>query len=136
MKSTFKIVLLFIVSILFTGKIYAQDEFEMKDGDVTYIMKKYYMCLLKTGPNRTQDSVTAAEIQKGHMENISKLVKEGKLMIAGPFGGKGELRGIFILSVKSKEEAEMLCAEDPAVKSGRLTVEVLEWWSAKGSTLK
>jgi hypothetical protein len=30
----------------------------------------------------------------------------------------------------------MLCAEDPAVKSGRLTVEVLEWWSAKGSTLK
>lgn len=135
MKTTIQFIALLILLVT-VKSAFAQDEFEMKDGDVTYIMKKYYMCLLKTGPNRTQDSVTSAEIQKGHMENISKLSKEGKLMIAGPFGGKGELRGIFILSVKSKEEAEMLCAEDPAVKSGRLTVEVLEWWSAKGSTLK
>lgn len=136
MKNIIKIIIFIVITLNIAGKLYSQDEFEMKDGDVTYTMKKYYMCLLKTGPNRTQDSVTAAEIQKGHMENISRLSKEGKLMIAGPFGGKGELRGIFILSVKSKEEAEMLCAEDPAVKSGRLTVEVLEWWSAKGSTLK
>ncbi len=135
MKTTIQFIALLILLVTVKSS-FAQDEFEMKDGDVTYVMKKYYMCLLKTGPNRTQDSTTSAEIQKGHMENISKLSKEGKLMIAGPFGGKGELRGIFILSVKSKEEAELLCAEDPAVKSGRLTVEVLEWWSAKGSTLK
>lgn len=126
------------ILILFVAaeRSFAQDEFEMKDGDVTYIMKKYYMCLLRVGPNRTQDSVTAAEIQKGHMENISRLSKEGKLCIAGPFGGKGELRGIFIFTVKTKEEAEQLASEDPAVKSGRLTAEVYEWRSAKGSTLK
>ncbi len=136
MKNTIILFFLIFASFILSNIARSQDEFEMKDGDATYIMKKYYLCLLKTGPNRTQDSTTSAEIQKGHMENISKLSKEGKLMIAGPFGGKGELRGIFILNVKSKEEAELLCAEDPAVKSGRLTAEVLEWWSAKGSTLK
>ena len=98
MNTTIRFILLLILFAA-SGRGFAQDEFEMKDGDVTYIMKKYYMCLLKTGPNRTQDSVTAAEIQKGHMENISRLSKEGKLCIAGPFGGKGDLRGIFIFTV-------------------------------------
>lgn len=135
MKTTIQIMMLLV--LLVTAKAtFAQDEFEMKDGDETYTIKKYYLCLLKVGPNRTQDSVTAAEIQKGHMENISRLSKEGKLCIAGPFGGKGDLRGIFIFTVKTKEEAEQLAAEDPAVRSGRLTAEVLEWWSAKGSVLK
>ena len=115
MKTTIQFIALLILLVTVKSS-FAQDEFEMKDGDVTYVMKKYYMCLLKTGPNRTQDSTTSAEIQKGHMENISKLSKEGKLMIAGPFGGKGELRGIFILSVKSKEEAEIAMRRRPRSK--------------------
>ena len=115
MKTAIQFMVLVILFMTATTT-FAQDEFEMKDGDETYTIKKYYMCLLKVGPNRTQDSVTAAEIQKGHMENISRLSKEGKLCIAGPFGGKGDLRGIFIFTVKTKEEAEQLAAEDPAVK--------------------
>jgi uncharacterized protein YciI len=115
---------------------FAQDEFEVKNGDETYTIKKYYLCLLKVGTNRSQDSATVAQIQKGHMDNISRMAKDGVLSIAGPFGGDGELRGIFIFNVKTKEEAEKLAAEDPAVKSGRLTAEVYEWWSAKGSVLK
>lgn len=132
---TIKLVLLLALLIVSVRTTFAQDEFEMKNGDETFIIKKYYMCLLKVGPTRTQDSVTAAQIQKAHMDNISKMSKDGVLSIAGPFGGNGDLRGIFIFNVKTKEEAEILAAEDPAVKSGRLTAEVYEWWSAKGSTL-
>lgn len=132
------LVCLFLVAgfFIFSAKAIAQDEFEMKEGDQTYIMKKYYMVFLKKGDVRTQDSSTAAQIQKGHMEHINKLAKEGYLHIAGPFGGDGDLRGILVLSVKSKEEAEKIASEDPAVVYGRLKVEVLEWWAAKGSTLK
>jgi uncharacterized protein YciI len=135
MKTMVQLLLILILSAAVKVSL-AQDEFQMKDGDETYTIKKYYLCLLKIGPNRTQDSSTVAQIQKEHMDNISKMSKEGTLSIAGPFGGKGELRGIFILNCKTKEEAEKLAAEDPAVKSGRLTAEVYEWWSAKGSVLK
>ena len=135
MKTIIQLVVILI--LLVTAKsTFAQDEFEMKNGDETFIIKKYYLCLLKVGPNRDHDSVTVAKIQEEHMNNISKMSKEGTLSIAGPFGGNGELRGIFIFNVKTKEEAEKLAAEDPAVKSGRLKAEVYEWWSAKGSTLK
>ena len=131
-------ILFFLIFALFilSNIARSQDEFEMKDGDVTYIMKKYYMCFLKRGDNRTQDSVTSAQIQKGHMEHLSKLSREGHIQIAGPFGGNGDLRGIVVFSVSSKEEAERLASEDPAVIAGRLKVEILEWWAAKGSTLK
>jgi uncharacterized protein YciI len=135
MKTVIQLFVLLI--LLVTVRVsFAQDEFEMKNGDETFIIKKYYLCLLKEGPNRSQDSATVAQIQKGHMDNISRMSKEGTLSIAGPFGGKGELRGIFILNCKTKDDAEKLAAEDPAVKSGRLTAEVYEWWSAKGSVLK
>jgi uncharacterized protein YciI len=92
------------------------------------------MVFLKKGPNRDHDSITAAKIQEGHMDNIKKLAAEGKLIIAGPFGDNGDLRGIFIMDVPSKEEAERLCAEDPAVKAGRLVMEVKPWYGPKGLT--
>lgn len=136
MKNIFFLIVLIAASFLLTQDSISQDEFEMKDGDETFIMKKYYMCFLKRGDNRTQDSAAAALIQKGHMEHLSKLHKEGHIQIAGPFGGDGDIRGIVVFSVKSKEEAERLASEDPAVIAGRLKVEILEWWAAKGSTLK
>jgi uncharacterized protein len=99
-----------------------------------FSMMMYQMVFLKSGAVRDQDSATAAKIQEGHMDNIKKLAAEGKLVIAGPFGDQGDVRGIFIMDVASKEEAERLCAEDPAVKAGRLTVEVRPWYGPKGLT--
>ena len=29
------------------------ETFTIQDGDTTYLMKKYYLCFLKTGPNRS-----------------------------------------------------------------------------------
>ena len=38
-----------------------------------YGMKQYVMAFLKRGPNRDQDSSTAAELQKAHLKNIIRL---------------------------------------------------------------
>lgn len=112
-------------------------EFEMKDGDTTYIMKQYIMVLLHRGDKADSFSKEEAEkLQKGHMDNMGRLAKEGKLIIAGPFGDDTGLRGIFILDVESVEAAKLLVDTDPAVSAGRLRAEYHPWWAAKGSVLK
>lgn len=101
-----------------------------------YEMKMYYLVFLKKGVNRTQDSVTVKKLQEGHMAHLSKMAESGKMDIAGPVNSDGDLRGICIYNTATKEEAEKLANEDPMVKAGRLAVEVLPFYSAKGASLK
>jgi uncharacterized protein YciI len=115
---------------------YSQDEIEMKSGDTTYVIKKYYLCFLKRGANKDMDSVQISKIQEGHLAHLTELSNQGKICIAGPFGDNGDLRGIIIFNVASLDEAEKLESEDPAVKAGRLTMEIKPWWGMKGSMLK
>jgi len=93
------------------------------------------MVLLYKGPHRDQDSVTEAKLQEGHMANIQRLANEGKLAIAGPFMDDTDLRGIFILTVDSMDEAKAMCDSDPAIIVGRLRYEIHPWMSARGSKL-
>lgn len=95
-----------------------------------YGMKQYYMVYLKAGAKRDQDSATAADIQRRHLDNITKLANEGKLIVAGPFLDKGEVRGIFILDAASMDEAMQWTQTDPAVQSGRLIMEVHPWYGS------
>ena len=96
-----------------------------------YGMRKYVMAFLKKGPNRDQlDSIQRVELQKGHMENIGRMAEEGKLALAGPFFGDGDLRGIYIFNVETIEEAEDLTNTDPAIQAGSLEMELLEWYGS------
>ena len=133
----FTSLLISLCILLVSQSTFSQQEFEMKEGDTTYIMKEYYFCMLKAGEKSDDyDSLQLAEIQAGHMANLKKLEDAGKLHMAGPFGDDGKWRGILILEAKNLEEAENMVKNDPAVKAGRLNYEVHQWWAAKGSTLK
>ena len=99
-------------------------------------MKQYYFVMLTIGNNRTQDSATAQEIQKEHLENISRLVKAGKIVVAGPFGDDGNWRGIFIFDAATKEEVEQLLQSDRAISSGRLAYEIHPWWTQTRTVFK
>jgi uncharacterized protein YciI len=95
-----------------------------------YGMHKYVVAFLKAGPNRSQDSTTAAALQRAHMDNIFRMAEEGKLVVAGPFMDGGELRGIYIFNVETVEEARALTDTDPAVKAGRLIMELHPWYGS------
>ncbi|WP_321308497.1 YciI family protein [Marinifilum fragile] len=95
-----------------------------------YGMSKYVMAFLKRGPVRNQDSITAANLQKAHLENIERLAEEGKLVLAGPFFDDGEIRGIYIFDVETIEEAQTLTQTDPAIKAGRLVMELHPWYGS------
>jgi uncharacterized protein len=122
-----KSILTAALSILMTGFLtlpgFTQNKIEKE-----WKMKQYFMVFLSVGPDRMQDSITKAKIMEGHLNNISRLFEEKKLVLAGPFMDDGDVVGIFILDAPTKEEAVKLTESDPAVKAGRLKYEIRPWY--------
>jgi uncharacterized protein len=87
-------------------------------------MRTYVMALLKAGPNRERPRDEAQRLQAAHRANINRLAAEGKLVLAGPFGDDGALRGIYIFDVPTVAEAEALTRTDPAIQAGQLVMEL------------
>jgi uncharacterized protein YciI len=104
-----------------------------------YGMKKYVFCLLKSGTNTTASKEESKKLFEGHMANIGKLAKEGKLVVAGPFMKNDKnYRGIYIFNVATIEEAKVLVATDPAINANLLEAELIPWYAtaALQETLK
>lgn len=102
-------------------------------------MKKYVFCLLKTGTNTTASKEETQKLFEGHMANINKLAKEGKLVVAGPFmKNDRNYRGIYVFNVETIEEAKALVATDPAIQAKLLEAELTPWYAtaALQETLK
>ncbi|HMG35586.1 MAG TPA: YciI family protein [Blastocatellia bacterium] len=94
----------------------------------------YYFAIGRHGPKWTPEATPEVnKIQAGHMENINRMAKMGKLVIAGPFMSGGEYAGCFVFKVANADEALKLLEVDPAISSGRLVVDVHPWLVAKGS---
>jgi uncharacterized protein YciI len=92
-----------------------------------------YLALLTRGAKWTPEKTPAtAELQKAHMANIVRLAEMKKLVVAGPFGDDGQLRGIFVFKVASIDEARALSETDPAVQAGRLAIDIHPWLVPEG----
>ncbi|MFN0084822.1 MAG: YciI family protein [Blastocatellia bacterium] len=88
--------------------------------------------MLRKGPNHGAGTKEESDkTQAGHMANIQKMARLGKLIAAGPMGDDGNLRGIFLFK-SSREEARALAAEDPAIRAGRLALDLHSWYGPKG----
>ncbi|MDP2541203.1 hypothetical protein CSC81_01630 [Tenacibaculum discolor] len=96
-----------------------------------YGMKGYVFAILKTGSNTSTDKELRSKAFRGHLNNINKLVKENKLVVAGPFGkNENSYRGLFIFNVKTIEEAKELIKTDPAIKAKYLDVDLYNWYGS------
>jgi uncharacterized protein YciI len=92
-----------------------------------------YLAFLTRGDKWTPERTPATEeLQKAHLANINRLAQMKKLVVAGPFGDNGKLRGIFVFKVASIDEARALTETDPAVKAGRLAIELHPWLVPEG----
>lgn len=95
-----------------------------------YGMKSYVMAFLKKGPNRDLDSTARQEVFIAHMKNIERMAADGDLVLAGPFSGDEDLRGIYIFNVATIAEAEALTNTDPAIQSGYLIMDLKPWYGS------
>ena len=94
-------------------------------------MRRYVLVVLKTGPTRVPDGEARTAMFAGHMANIQRLAKEGKLAVAGPFmPSDSGWRGLFIFAVESVEEAKALTETDPVIVNGEMVAEYHPWYGS------
>jgi uncharacterized protein YciI len=105
----------------------------MKRTSTPETMTVAYLAFLTRGDKWTAEKTPQTEaIQKAHMDNINRLAQTKKLVVAGPFGDDGVLRGIFVFKVSSLQEAKELAETDPAVQAGRLALDIHPWQIPEG----
>jgi len=94
---------------------------------------QFEMTLFHKGPNWTAEQTDETRrMQEAHLANFGKLAEAGKLIVAGPFGDNGDLRGMLIFKLESVDEAGKLMDADPTLKAGRLTLDLHPWFAAAG----
>ncbi|MDZ7724989.1 MAG: YciI family protein [candidate division KSB1 bacterium] len=135
-----QILLMVVFLIILSGAAYSSEssdsasvynaELAEKLGADDYGMKQYVMAFLKAGPNRSQDSLQAAKLQRAHLDNIHRLAEEGKLVLAGPFLDDSEIRGIYVFNVATIAETRELTQTDPAIQAGRLIMDLYTWYGS------
>ena len=124
-----------MVLLLMTNLSVAQQDYDAELaqslGADEYGMKIYVLALLKPGPNQDQDQETAQQLQQAHLANIRRLAEAGQLVLAGPFmPNEQDLRGIYVFDVATVEAAKQLTKTDPAIKAGRLRMELIPWYGS------
>jgi uncharacterized protein len=98
-----------------------------------YAMRWYVLGILEKGPTWSPEvTEQSKKLQEGHIANMARLGREGKLIVAGPLADAGDFRGIFLFDTEKVEEARQWSDSDPAVQAGRLKVRLMRWYAAKG----
>jgi hypothetical protein len=137
-KSQLLILPVTVLILLFAVPVYAQSPNPKYDkaladsmGADDYGMKMYVLVLLKTGAAKIDDKKTVDSLFAGHFQNIRRLVAESKLSVSGPLQKNDRnYRGIFILNVRTIDEAKTLLLTDPAIKAQLLEPELYGWYGS------
>jgi uncharacterized protein YciI len=98
-------------------------------------LDSYTFVLLKRGPRAAEFSDEELEsLQEQHLGHLDAMREQGHLLIAGPFSDQPDetLRG-FCLYKTDLEETRRLAESDPSVQAGRMAVDVMTWWTKRGS---
>ena len=80
------------------------------------------------------DDPTLERIQREHLAYHAGLRAAGQVVTNGPLTGQPDesLRGLTFYRTGSLDEARRLAEADPAVKAGRLVVDVMTWCCPAG----
>jgi uncharacterized protein YciI len=134
MKTIFLLVIIILISAQSKAQVINPDydsTLAKSLGADEYGMKMYTLVILKTGSNQIDDKIKLDSLFRGHMDNINRLAESGQLIVAGPLADNPlSYRGIFILNVAGKAEADKLLETDPTIKEKIFDVEIFGWYGS------
>lgn len=95
----------------------------------------YTFVLLRRGPRAADyTDEELEEIQAGHLAFLDEMRDQGHLLLSGPFRDQeDETKRGFCVYRTGVEQTRALTEHDPAIKAGRLNVEVMTWLTRKGA---
>ena len=97
-------------------------------------LDRYTLVLLRRGERAEEYSEEErTALQERHLAHLREMREWGAMAVAGPFGDQPDdrLRGMCLYTV-GLDETRGLAEGDPAVRAGRLAVEVLTWYVPHG----
>jgi uncharacterized protein YciI len=98
-------------------------------------LEEFELVFLRRPPNPTPyDDETLDRIQAEHLAYLGSLRDAGHIVVNGPVIDQPDpsLRGLSFFRTGSLEETRRLAEADPAVRAGRLVIEVMHWWCPPG----
>jgi uncharacterized protein YciI len=102
-------------------------------------LEAFELVMLRRPPDApAYDEPTLERIQREHLDFHASLRTAGHVVTNGPVLDQPDetLRGLAFYRTGSLEEARRLAEQDPAVRAGRLAVEVMTWWCPRGTMPK
>lgn len=98
-------------------------------------LDSYTFVLLRRGPRADEYGEQELEqIQAAHLGFLDRMRDEGHMLLSGPFRDQeDETKRGFSLYRTGLEETRRLVQEDPAIRAGRMAVEVMTWLTPKGA---
>jgi uncharacterized protein YciI len=87
---------------------------------------------------REYDEETTARIQREHLAFLNAMRDSGEIVTNGPLREQPDetLRGLAFYRTGSVERARELAERDPAVRAGRLEVDVMTWLCPAGTMIR
>jgi uncharacterized protein YciI len=84
------------------------------------------------------DDAELARIQRQHLEHHARLRATGQVVTNGPVVDQPDpaLRGLAFYRTGSLEQSRQLAEADPAVRAGRLAVQIMTWYCPPGTMSK
>jgi uncharacterized protein len=102
-------------------------------------LEAFELVMLRTPENaRRYDDADLQRIQAEHLAYHARLRESGQVVTNGPVSDQPDvaLRGLTFYRTGSLEESRRLAEADPAVRAGRLSVEIMTWYCAPGTMSK
>ena len=98
-------------------------------------LETYTFVLLRRGPRANEYSEEELEqIQAGHVGFLGRMREERHVLLSGPFRSQeDETKRGFSIYRTGLEETRRLIEDDPAIRAGRMSVEVMTWLTPKGA---
>jgi uncharacterized protein len=105
-------------------------------GGAPFELERLELVFLRRPPDApAMDDAAAEELQRRHIAYLTAMTDAGHILVAGPLDEQPDesFRGICLYRTGSVERARELAEDDPAVRAGKLAVDVMYWYCEKGA---